>query len=68
METLTRPTCEERLWRAGAERSCARSVGTRTWTDETGRPHAGCPFHIAGLKHRFPEVSPLIERAMWGDR
>ena len=51
-------TCEQRLWRSGAVRTCQRTVGVRRWWDAAGMQHAACASHIAERLHRCPEADP----------
>lgn len=57
--TTVRPTCEQRLWKAGEYRSCGQSVAVTRWLDSSGRPHVGCPNHLNALMHRWPDEARL---------
>lgn len=52
------PSCERMVWRGGGDRACGQTVAVKEWQDYSGRRHVGCPRHIDGLKHRYPEYLP----------
>lgn len=73
IETIPPTVCQETIRHEATEYRmrairCSQVVGVRSWQDERGQWHAACPRHIGTVMHRYPEQSPLIARAMEGDR
>lgn len=51
-------SCERMIWRHGANVGCGQAVAVTEWQDYAGARHVGCPKHVDGLKHRYPEFLP----------